>query len=285
MRQAENNVFITGILNEVNLEVKNDTKKNKNYISGKVIFLVDQEIDGSLEREEIPVEVFAYEYTNANKPHPGYRSAVKLMEEGISVAACGEEAKADRYSVGGGNLSTSEFEGQDGRKICRQTIRGSFFNKVKNDLENCADIEAEIFIKSIADEVKNDEITGRLVVNGIIVGYGDRIDEIPFIVENPSAIDYITNHWSENDTVKIYAKIRSTVVNETRESSEVVGFGTAPKHNVSRTVKEYVIISGSSEPYDEGLAYSIEDIQTAIVAKRENSNPNPTQVKRNNRGF
>ena len=90
MRQAINNVNIEGILNEVDLAVKVD-KDNREFISGKVIFIVNQTCSGKPETEEVAVNVFAYKLTKAGKNNPAYESALTLLNTGVSVAACGSE--------------------------------------------------------------------------------------------------------------------------------------------------------------------------------------------------
>ena len=56
MKQATNVLNVTGILNEVDLEKRQD-RNGRNYISGKVIFLVDQTYGDKDEHEEIKEEL------------------------------------------------------------------------------------------------------------------------------------------------------------------------------------------------------------------------------------
>ena len=53
MRQCLNQVFIGGLLDEIDLEERN--KDGRDYISGKVTFLVRQTITGVPEENYIPV--------------------------------------------------------------------------------------------------------------------------------------------------------------------------------------------------------------------------------------
>lgn len=286
MKQATNVLNVTGILNEVDLEKRQD-RNGRNYISGKVIFLVDQTYGDKEEHEEISVDVFAYETTSKGLPHPGYKSASDLMENGYSVAATGSVSNADVYRIGGGSLSSNTFTTKDGRDVTYYPMRASFFNKVTGDYTPDASFEVEIFITNIKEETDREGMpTGRLVLNGAVVGYNDRIDVIPFVVENPKAVAHIQNNWSVGDTVRIYGKVRSTVEIVQRASNEDV-FGEAPMREYRNTRKEFVITSGSNAPYDYEIAYREEDINAAIaMSKAKKESAAPVQEKKvSNRGF
>ena len=287
MRQAINNVNVEGILNEVDLNVKVDSS-NREYVSGKVILLVDQMCCGKPDRNEVAVNVFAYKLTKAGKNNPAFESACQLLQNGVSVAACGDEASADRYRVTGCNLSTNEFTAQDGRHVVYPTIRASFFNKVTKDFNPTATFEQEIVIGSINDEIVNDDPTGRLLVQGIIVGYNDRVDSITYVVEDENAVNHIRNYWSADSTVKVWGKVRSTVSTVTRSSSEEVGFGEAPTRTYQKTTREFVITSGSPQAYDDDLAFNINEVRAALIAKKNAASVAPAAPAKSpamNRGF
>lgn len=284
MREAIDFIDIQGILNEVDLKEKVD-KNNKTFIAGKVHFLVDQDYCGDNEREEIAVDVFAYKETRDKKPHPGFESAMNLMENGVSVAACGDEKAASRYSIGGGSFTTNEFDTKDGRHIVYPVIRASFFNEVKTNFNPKATYITEIFIDKINDEIKEDIPTGRLIVSGVIVGYNNRVDKIDFIAEDKKAVSFIRNNWNTGDTVKISGIIRGTVSTETRVNDEEVGFGELPTRTFKKVVREYIITTGS-HPYEDGDddKYSASDIEAAFVSKNS-SKPAVAEKIKSNRGF
>ena len=287
MKQATNVLNVAGILNEIDLQERQD-RNNRDYISGKVYFLVDQSFGGKEEHEELTVDVFAYKKTSSGKDNPAYKSAKDLMENGVSVAACGSANGADSYRIGGGRITSNSFTTPDGRNVTYYPMQASFFNKINGDYTPDASFETEIYITNMRPEVdKEDSPTGRLIINGAIVGYNDRIDVVPFVVEDPKAVAHIENNWSEGDTVRIYGKARATVEIVTRAMSEDV-FGEAPVREYKNTKKEYVITSGSSSPYDSEIAYAAEDINAAMAmmkAKSTATTAAPTERKANNRGF
>ena len=288
MKQATNVLNVAGILNEIDLQERQD-RSGRDYISGKVYFLVDQVFGGKTEHEELQVDVFAYKKTSSGKDNPAYKSAKDLMENAVSVAACGSPNGADSYRIGGGRITSNSFTTPDGRNVTYYPMQASFFNKINGDYTADASFETEIYITNMKPEVDREGIpTGRMIISGAIVGYNDRIDVVPFVVEDPKAVAHIENNWGVGDTVRIYGKSRSTVEIVTRAANEDV-FGEAPVREYKNTKKEYVITSGSSTPYDSEMAYAEEDINMAMAAmkaKASAATAHPAEEKKaNNRGF
>ena len=288
MKQATNVVNVAGVLNEIDLTEAQD-RNGKDYIRGKVYFLVDQTYGGKEEHEELQVDVFAYKKTSTGKDNPAYKSAKDLMENAVSVAACGSVNGADSYRIGGARITSNSFTTQDGRNVTYYPMQASFFNKISGDYTPDASFETEIFITNMKEETDREGMpTGRLVLSGAIVGYNDRIDVVPFVVEDPKAVAHISNNWGVGDTVRIYGKARSTVEIVTKAANEDM-FGEAPMREYRNTRKEYVITSGSSTPYDSEIAYSEEDINAAMamMKARAAATASTTSVEKKvtNRGF
>lgn len=274
LKQSKNEVIIEGILNEVDLEVKKD-KSDRTYISGKVFFLVQQTINGVEDIDIIPVNVFAYELTKAGKQNPAFKSAKDLLDNYKSVSSLGggHEAieNADKYMVTGANIAVNQFTAADGREVTYPLIRGSFFQKVSmnKSLQPEASFTQEILIKKIEPEVKDDVETGRLLIDGIVIQYGEVPDIITYVVASKEAIDYIDNNWAPEDTVKISGRIRWSVTEDTIEDNTEVGFGTPEKRVVQKTLREFVITSGSGS-YPEESSYNTEEVVAALQKKKEN---------------
>lgn len=285
LRQSKNTVTIEGILNEVDLEIKRD-KNDKTYISGKVFFLVQQTINGIEDLDIIPVNVFAYELTKKGELNPAFRSAKDLLENYQSIASLGgtQEAieTADRYIVSGASLATNQFSAKDGREVVYPIVRGSFFQKVgvNKTIHPEASFTQEILIKKIEPEIKDDVETGRLLVDGVIIQYGEVPDILTYIVANREAVDYVQNNWQPEDTVKISGRIRWTTAEDTIEDDTEVGFGTPEKRIVQKTVREFVITSGSGA-YPEESAYNVEEVVAALQKKKNDyeSRKQATQEK------
>ena len=267
LRQSLNQVVIKGKLEEIDLENKTD-KNGREYIRGVVTLLVNQTVEGIGEQEHIQVNVFSYKITNKGTENPAYKSAFDLMKNGVSIAAAGSEEGADSYTVTGASLATNTFENKDKKDITYTFIRGSFFNKNTKVTDDEASFEQEIIVASIEDEVVNDTPTGRLILQGICIGYNEVPDKFVYVVENPNAINYIRTNYQEEDTVKISGVIRMTSVTEEAESEEEVGFGTPKQKTYDRTIKEFIITAGSPGRLPEEKSYDIDEVRAAITKKK-----------------
>lgn len=268
LKQAFNQIHIVGRLNEIDLKEKDSQKDNRHFISGKVNFLVEQNVGGQMETEVIPVSVFAFEKTNAGKPNPAYKNAHDLMTTGTSVAATGDATKADVYELSGGRISENNFLAQDGTITSYPVINGSFFTKRKpNEIDEEATFEQEIVIAQMFDEEKNDTPTGRLIIDGLVIQYNGLPDKVRYIVENKEAISYITQNWNHEDTVKVIGKIRYCAETQEIQSSDDVGFGEAPVRTRIKTIKEFIVTSGTPA-YDEDRKYDCEEVANALSDRK-----------------
>lgn len=290
MRQALNQVTIEGILEEINLTERDDSQ-GRHYINGTVTFLVKQTVGGIPEEEHIPVRVFAYQKTKMGKDNPVYTNAYEILHKGVSIAAAGIE-RADHYQASGATIRENTFEAKDGKTITYNYIQGSFFRK-SNGADSYARFSAEPVIWAIEDEVIDDVPTGRLIVKAVLIQYGDIPDYVTFVVEDVNAANYIRDNYSPEDTVKIDGRIRYTSSIETVASTEVVGFGEAESKVREKTVKEFVITSGSAGPLDEERSFDVDEVLAAINAKKEKAKAKASEAPktavakapRMNRGF
>lgn len=296
LNQSYNQIHILGRLNEIDLKERDSQKDNRHFISGKVDFLVEQNIGGQMEQSIIPVSVFAFEKTNAGKPNPAYQNAYDLMTKGTSVAATGDPEKADTYELTSGRVAENNFLGRDGNIVSQTVINGSFFTKRKpSESDEEATFEQEIVIAQILDEEKDDTPTGRLTIDGLVVQYNGLPDKVRYYVENPEAISYISQNWNNEDTVKVIGKIRYGAETQEIQSEEDIGFGEAPTKTRTRTIKEFVITSGTP-PYDDDRKYDCEEVAKALSErkhvtenrlKQQNAKPstNTNSSNRLSRGF
>lgn len=292
LKQAFNQIHIVGRLNEIDLKEKDSQKDNRHFISGKVNFLVEQNVGGQMETEVIPVSVFAFEKTNTGKPNPAYKNAHDLMTTGTSVAATGDATKADVYELSGGRISENNFLAQDGTMTSYPVINGSFFTKRKpNEIDEEATFEQEIVIAQMFDEEKNDTPTGRLIIDGLVIQYNGLPDKVRYIVENKEAISYITQNWNNEDTVKVIGKIRYCAETQEIQSSDDVGFGEAPVRTRIKTIKEFIVTSGTPA-YDEDRKYDCEEVANALSDRKhsvearlkdQQQNRTPSNAASNNR--
>lgn len=270
IREAENIVRVEGILSETDLKYgsfeKNGEKRNS--IGGIVKIQVNQEINGEAVTLEVPVHMFASEYTNKGTKNPAYQSIERIMNEYTSIAAAGGAANADCIRITNGRITMNEYYGQDGRLISFPRITASFVNKVKRDeLEPKAEFTTQFVVAKKQMETDNEGVeTGRYKVTGIIPQYGNRVDVVDFITSNHKVIEAIKQYWTENDTVSAVGRLNFSSRTET--VIKEVDFGEPQESTRTISVSELVITGGSSTPLDAELAYEMPDIHEALTERK-----------------
>ena len=263
MEQATNKVNIVGKLLDTTFR-EGKTSTGQKYESCNFTVRVTQTYGGREETSEIPVSIFATQYTSQNKPHPGYKN-IQEMKKMKTVQDYGE-AEATVVRMTSANIRENNFVSRSGQLVNGWQINTSFLNEGKTS--DIASFNMDIFIMDMHEEVdREDEPTGRLVIKGAVVQYGGRLDVIEFIVEGNDAVNYISRNWEENKTVNVGGRIRVTSQEEKRSASES-SWGEELPETSTRMVRELIITRGSDEPFDEDFAYSRADIQKAFNERK-----------------
>lgn len=271
LKETENVVKIEGILSEVNLEPKTFTNKNTNSqmnaIGGTITVRVNQQINGVDRELEIPVHMFAAEYTNAGAPNPAYDSMSKVIKEFTSIAAGGIDA-ADRIRITKGRIQMNEYYGMNGNLVSFPRITASFVQKIrKQDCKPEATFSTVFVIGSAKNEVDKDGVeTGKYCITGLLPQYGGKIDVVPFTVINKGVIDAVSSYWSVGDTVKAAGKLDFSTHTETRK--EEVDFGEPIEKTYTISVSDLIITSGSGTPLTGEFAIDAADVETALAARK-----------------
>ena len=137
IRQAENIVRIEGILSEVDLNYGSFTKKatgeQVNSIGGSIKIQVNQNINGVETTLEVPVHMFASEYTNKGTKNPAYQNIEKIKNEFTPIAAAGGVQGADAVRITNGKIVINEFPNRMGEISSYPRINASFINKIRQD--------------------------------------------------------------------------------------------------------------------------------------------------------
>ena len=269
MRQAENKVKIEGILSEIDLEEAEFMKNGapQSALRGKIIVKVNQKISGEDKELFIPVHFFANQITNRGTKNPAYESIRKVKDEFISIAACGDEDKADRIRITGASIRANEYFNADGRLQSYPRINASFVNKIKkSECKPEASFGVEFVISGMTEEVDlSGEPTGAVIVKAIIPQYGDRVDVVDFRAETPNVIDGISSIWAVNETVKANGKLDFS--SESRVVLKEVDFGD-PIEETRTVQRSNLVITGGSEPLDHDFAFTHDEIQKALTERK-----------------
>lgn len=263
MEQATNKINIVGKLLDTTFR-EGKTSTGQAYESCNFTVRVTQTYGGREETSEIPVSIFATQYTSQNKPHPGYKN-IQEMKKMKTVQDYGE-AEATIVRMTSANIRENNFVARSGQLINGWQINTSFLNEGK--MADIASFNMDIFIMDMHEEVDREgEPTGRLVIKGAVVQYGGRLDVIEFIVEDNDAVNYISRNWEESQTVNVGGRIRVTSQEE-KHSASASSWGEELPETSTRMVRELIITRGSDEPFDEDFAYDAVEIKKAFNERK-----------------
>lgn len=240
LRQADNEVVVEGLLQEVKLEERT-TGEGREFIGGEIEV---EQAEGSVHT----LRVFSFKLKKDGSENGIYKGLKTVLDEYQSIAKVGRES-ADKVRITSGQLGVNDYVGGDGKVKTYPQLSTNFINRVQaNDVfDPKAEFEVEIVIKSILPETKNNEETGRVKLVGFIPQYGGTVAPLEFVAEGEGA-EYITDTYEKGDTVKIYGEIINRV--EITKTLEEVGFGK-PKEKIKRNFVREFLITGGSEPYEE----------------------------------
>lgn len=265
-----NVVKIEGILSEIELETKTFTKNNveTNAVGGVIKVRVNTPINGVDSELEIPVHMFAAQYTNAGTPNPAYDSIMRIMNEYVSIAAAGLD-KADRVRITKGTIQMNEYYGQDGKLVSFPRVNASFVTKVKK--EECtpkAEFTMTFMVGKKGYVLDKDGIeTEKYSITGMLPQYGGKIDVVPLYAFNPGVIDAVSNYWNEGDTVKAAGKLNFT--SKVEEKVINPGFGESYVDTRTISVSELVITGGNPNPLEGEFAINYDDVKVALEERKD----------------
>ena len=278
MNQATNKINIAGKLLDATFG-EGKLNDGRHYKRATITVRVTQTYGGREETSEVPVSMFAAQYTQQNKPNPGY-AQIEALQEMKTAQNVGID-NADTVRITGANIRENNFVSRNsGQLINGWQINTSFINSGANT--DVASFVIDIFIMDMHPEIdRNGDETGRLVIEGAIVQYQGKLDVIEFIVENPDTVDYIERSWNINDTVEVKGRIRVTAVEDKPAATES-SWGEDIPETSTRTVRELIITKGSDEPKEEEFAYSRNDIQKAFNVRKALIEQLQIDAKKNN---
>lgn len=273
LKQAQNEVAIEGVFQELDIHEGLTRNDNKEYIRGTVTISVEQQVGRDIEVEEVPISFFATKYKKNGGENPAYQNINDLRNLKRKTTDP-EDPDTIRLSSFG-NIGENAFVSKStGQLINYWQINGSFFSKVVGTPNHRAIFKAKIVIRSIEDEVVQGEPTGRIKIKGILIQWGGRADVVEFVVEDKQAAAHIVKRFQEKDTIIVGGYVRVTMVTVAGNSSQnegmdMIGEDLDFSSTSSARRRELVITSVSPNPLDGEDAYDIEDIGVALNARKE----------------
>lgn len=281
--QSTNNISITGILKELQLEEKTSADGSKEFVVGKATIKVDQEINGKLRECEIPVEMYANKLTKDGQLSKLYPIVLGYKEKLTSLAACPEDLPqlASKITISGADLSENVWWDQQSNSAkSSYKIRSNFlniYNGSAEDFKQEARFEISGVILDTQPETDKEGVeTGRLKVLVAIVGYGGRVDTVPMIAESPNAVNFINSNWNQFDTVKIAGRIN--ISHRTEKWEEQQGFGEPIIRQKTVSCREFIITGGSEAGLAEEYSYDQDDIKTGLAERKSRIEESKTKA-------
>lgn len=258
--QSTNRVTISGKLVSVNLR-EGTTKTGKPYIGGRATVRVNQSYLGIDETSHVPVSFFATKYTSTGKNNPSYET-IKNLETFNRIERDGETA-ADKVRLTGGSIRENAYASKNGTIVDGWQIDASFINKGVATADDSATFKIDsMVILNKTPEINRatgDE-TGRLLIKAGIVQYGQNLDILEFVVDDPNAAMQVDNAWDINSTVSAWGRIRVTVKEDKKPVAASSWGEDAPTEITTRTIRE-LVLTGGNPIEDEDFVYDIAEIK------------------------
>lgn len=269
LRQAENTVKIEGILSEIDLQPKTFKRNGKDVeaIGGSITVKVTQKINDQEKELMIPVYMFAAKLTNAGKPNPAYESIKTVKDSFNSIASTGSEEAADRIRITRGQIRMNEWYAADGHLNSFPRVNASFVTRIaKNECKPEATFIMQFAVGNAAEEIKNDEPTGRYKITALLPQYGGKVDVIPLYAEADGVISAISTYWGTGDTVR--ANGRLDFSSTTEVTYEEVDFGEPVEKVRTINKSDLIITGGSQEPFEGEFAYAKDELDAALAERK-----------------
>jgi len=263
MDQGMNKVTIVGKLLDAAFN-SGKTKAGVPYERANITVRVAQHFGNHDEISEVPVTMFASQFTTKGTLNPAWQSIQDLRK--MKTAQDQGIDGADTVRITGANISENNFVSKSGQLINGWQIRSSFINA--GNTPEVASFILDIFIMDMTDELDREgDPTGRLVIKGAIVQYGGKLDVLQFIVEDPDAVDYISSHWNTNETNTVKGRIRVTSTEEKAAPSSS-SWGEDVPDTTTRMIRELIITKGDDEGKEEDFAYDPAEIKKGFNARK-----------------
>lgn len=262
--QSKNTINIVGKLLDATFNT-GTLSDGRAYERVNLTVRTTQTYGGQEETSDIPLSMFATQFTQRGTPNPAYKSIQDLKEMKTAQNVGFEDAT--RIRINNASLRENAFVTKTtGQLINGWQINASFISETK--MADTASFIIDIFIMDMKPEEDRDgDATGRLIIKGGIVQYGGKLDVVEFIVENPEAVDYIERNWNPNDTVTIKGRVRVTSVEE-KSSGNDSSWGEDIPETSTRFIRELIITKGDDEAKEEEVAYDPNEIRKAFNVRK-----------------
>jgi hypothetical protein len=285
--ESKNEVYVSGILNELDI-VEGITKDGRKWIRGTANVKIDQEINGQMTEDIVPIKMFSMRAKKDGSDNKIYDIIASYKDRLTSLAAADDESQASRVTVSA-KIEENPFVSKDGQLVSTWQLTSNFINNKRDSDEEAAKfIFSGVVGKIIPEYNREGEETGRAIVQFIVIGYNGKANRIDLIADG-SKRDYIETNWNVGDTVQVTGRINVTkkIVTWTEEQ----GFGEPITRSRTESRKELLITGGSPCGLEESLSYDADSVKQVLsersarneelIAKsKTSSKPQSKSVKR-----
>lgn len=263
-KESENIVEVVGILKELDINEGTSKSTGKDYISATAKIRLDQDINGVMTENLIPVRMFAMRLKKDGSPNKAYDRIKGYKDTLTSLAVAENPSQASRVRVSGCKLEENAYIRNDGSLVEKNfVLNASFINNARDtDVDNASFEIKGAVVGSIMNEVDNkNEDTGRLIVNLIVIGFNGKANALKMIAEGPAKA-HIEQNWQQGDTVNVNGIIN--MYSQVEITYEEQGFGPKLERKNTKFRQELVIIGGSGTGLDEAYSYDASDVKVAL---------------------
>lgn len=261
--QSVNEVVVTGVLKELDVEER-ETSDGRKYITSIARIGVDQEINGVMTENVIPVRSFTMRKKADGTDNKAYDNILNMKENFVSEAAATDGIEPTRVAFRGKtcNLTESIYVNRQGTLVDNVfEIDCNFPNVARSTDADEATFTVSGVVGEIKPEYKDDAETGRIKVKLIIIGYRGKANVLEFVAESGNAASFIETNWHQGDTVSLTGSINMTYKVIEKKIEQAFG---APKVEHSIVSKNELIITGGSFPLDEDNSYDGGQVKIAL---------------------
>lgn len=229
--QTTNDVTVTGYLAANNLQMSTDTT-GRQICSGYISLLCK-------DNNRVTVNFYQSQFNKDGKPNSKFNDLVNLMNTGVvhDENQTGSIVRASRCQI------SSYYNTRTGSMS--DNIRGSFIRILPNAKpeEMIATFNFTGRVKGIVDEVKNDEVTGRVCIRLVGINYRGDANSIEFVVGAEFA-QALKTVYSVGQTVALNGEIINKM--EAAQAKVVpAAFGVMSVSSSPTFIREYQAYGGS----------------------------------------
>lgn len=255
LRQLQNAVEIVGTLKSKDLEVKVSRAGNP-YMAGSLTVM--SKINDVINEQVVKVFIM-----QSSKLFKGIET---VMNEYKSIEEVNSSHEADKIRVSG-ELALEEYYNRDGNLVQYNSVKGVFFSRVDETVEDKSIATIETVVTKFEDEKDLDGLpTGVKKVEGFTVAWGNEVVLLKNAIVNEDLANTMQDLYSPGSTGRLTFQLNNYVEvdkqEEEPEASSNHGFGStqAVESNVAKKYVNNLQIIGGDVPYLDSKEYTQSEI-------------------------